>query len=109
MSQIEVRKEGKLIETIDLTPIEEITKNLEEILRKRESWKDRSHVDYHIEILDKIRELDKEQLKYLTNNLLGILCKYADLYQKILDDPEKECQEIKKYKDLLELAQEHIN
>lgn len=109
MTQIEIHKNGKVEKTIDLTPVEEITNNLEKILRKRESWEDRSHVKYHIEILDKIKELDKDQLEYLVNNLVGIIGRYAELYQNILDNPEKECQEIKKYKDFFKLMQEQIN
>ncbi|MCK4647542.1 hypothetical protein KAT24_01265 [Candidatus Pacearchaeota archaeon] len=94
---------GGVTTEIDLSLVEEMTSTLEKTLRKRESWKNRSHVEYHSEIMRKIKKLNKEQLEYFTNKLLGIIGKYADLYQKILDDPEKECAKIREYKDFFDL------
>lgn len=85
---------------IDLTPIEEITENFERILRRRKNWEDRSHVDYSTEILLKMKDLDKDQLEFLANNFMGLIIKYNDLYQKVLDNPEKECESIMRYKEL---------
>ena len=97
---------GKTTE-INLTPVEEITNTLEQILKKRTSWKDRSHVKYHLEALEKTKNLDKTQLEYLTSSLFSMVCHYADLYQRVLDNPEKECAQIKEYKDFFDLVEKH--
>lgn len=108
MSGIIITKEGKTRE-IDLTLVEEIENNLERILRKRESFTDRSHIQYSIEILDGMEKLNREQLIYLANNFLGLLLKYADLYQSALDNPKEFCERIFGYKKLIEKAKNIIN
>ena len=50
--------------------------------------------------MGKAREMDKEQLRYLTTNLLGLLFKYADLYQHTIDNPEKHLKQMEQYREV---------
>ncbi len=92
---------GRVIKEIDLIPVNEITNALERILMKRKSSLDRSHIIYSIKVMEKIKELNKDQLEYLADNLILLVNKYADSLQIIYDNPEKECERIRGYKDLL--------
>lgn len=97
---VEKTKNGKTKE-IDLSKVEKIAREYERSLFKRENYQDRRHVDYSIEILKEAKDLDKEQLEYLTTYLTGITNKLSDMYQKALDEPEKFAKETKKYKELM--------
>lgn len=88
---------------IDLTPVENIKNNLEKILSKRENVLDRSHIKYSAEILEETKRLNKEQLKYLANEFVGLINRYADLYQSALDNPEEFCERINEYKRLMNI------
>jgi hypothetical protein len=101
MSKLVITSDGKTRE-IDLSLVEEIKDNLERILRERKSFLDRSHVQYSIEILRKIKELNKKQLEYLANGFLDLLFKYADLYQSVLDNPEETCERITEFNKIKE-------
>ena len=92
---------------IDLTPVNEITNNLENILKKRENFSDRSHIAYSVEIMKKMRGLDKDQLEYLANNFVGLITRYADMLQRVYDSPEEECKKIKEYKEFSALIKNY--
>lgn len=93
---------GKLKKRIDITLINEIVNNLENILMKRENNSDRSHIDYSTEILKKMQGLNKTQLEYLGSSFIGLIIKYADLYQSAFDNPEEFCKRVNSYKQLFE-------
>ena len=103
-----IYKKGKLVKTINLTPVKEITNNLENILMHRKNWKDRSHVEYGLKIIEEVKKLNKDQLEYVVTNLLGIITKYTDLYQTILDNPKKEGEKMQEYKNFLKKVKETI-
>ena len=98
---------GGVTTEIDLTQVEEITNTLEKLLKERENSLDRRHVPYSIEILEKTGNMNSKQLRYLVTNLVGLVCKYADLYQRVLDNPEEECARIREYKDFFDLIEKH--
>ncbi len=99
MTKIKEYKKGKLVKEIDITPIEKIRNNLEEIIRNRKSHEDRSNIEHELEVKKEIRRLNKDQLIYLTNNLLALVNKYADLYQL----------EIEKRKDITNYLERKLN
>ena len=86
---------------IDLTPIEEIIDNYKQILIKRKNFQDRTHIDYHLEILERLKKLSLEQEDYLINELISLTNHYADLNQTFLDNPLKQAKKIQSYKNLL--------
>lgn len=100
MSILEIHKKGEPTKIIDLTPVEEIRNNLENILMHRKNWQDRSHIRYSIEITEKIKQLNKDQLIYLSNSLISLVNKYADFWQMAIDEPEEHLKSINKYKKL---------
>jgi len=100
MTILEIHKKEQKIRRIDLTSVEEIRNNLEYILMHRKSMKDRSHIKYSIEITEKIRNLNKDQLRYLSTSLIGLVNKFADLYQSTLDKPEEHLEFMKKFRKL---------
>ena len=67
-------------------------------MRKRKSFLDRKHIEYCTEIHNKTKQMNNEQLRYLTNNMVGLLFKYADLYQRALDEPEKHLEFVEQYR-----------
>ena len=103
-----VTKQGSIIRKtidgvtteIDLTPVEEITNTLDKLLRERKNFLDRRHIPYSVKILEKIEELDSTQLRYLTTNLVGLTFRYADLYQRTLDNPEEHLDLVNKLKEI---------
>ena len=107
-----VTKQGSIItKTIngittetDLTPVEKITNTLDKLLRERKNFLDRRHIAYSVKILEEIEDLDNEQLKYLTNNLVGLTFKYADLYQRTLDNPEEHLDSVNKWEKIKEIC-----
>ena len=108
MTILEICKKGKTTKTINLTPVEEIRNNLEKILMHRENWKDRSHIKYSINITEKIKQLNKDQLMYLSNSLISLVNKYADLWQMTIDEPEEHLKSLNKYKKLKKEANKTI-
>ncbi len=103
---VQIRDKEKIVEEIDLTPVEEIRNKFEKILKEREDFSDRSPARYSVEIMEKIKTLNKSQLEYLTNNLTELVVKYADLLQLIYDNPEEQCEKIKGYKEIFQKAKE---
>jgi len=97
-------KIGGKIKKIDLTPVNEIRKTLEDILSERKNNSDRRHIDYSMEIMKKIEKLNKEQRGYLINSIVSLVTKYADLYQLILDNPEEECKKIIERRKILDFT-----
>jgi hypothetical protein len=83
---------------VDLTPVEEIKDTMDKILRERTSRFDRRHIGYSSEILKQMIEMDNEQLRYLANNFVGLLFKYADLYQYTIDEPEAHLKFVENYR-----------
>lgn len=77
-------QDGKIKKQVDLNLVDKITDNLENVLRARESFHDRRHIEYFVRIREVIKELDKEQLEYLVNNLLSFISKYAYLFSEHL-------------------------
>lgn len=103
---VQIIKGGKIVEEIDLTPVEEIRKGFEKILIERENFSDRSPARYSVEIMEKIKTLNKRQLEYLTNSLTGLVVRYTDSLQLIYDNPEEQCEKIKNYKEVLQKTKE---
>ncbi len=58
--------------------------------------------------MEEVKKLNKYQLSYLTDELVGLIAKYADLYQSALDNPEKFCKRTEEYKKLFNLAKKSI-
>lgn len=99
---VQIIKGGKIVEEIDLTPVEEIRKGFEKILIERENFSDRSPARYSVEIMEKIKTLNKRQLEYLINSLTGLVIRYAESLQLVYDNPEEQCEKIKERKSFFE-------
>lgn len=103
-----ITKKGKTKE-IDLTLVEKLALEYEEILFRRKNFQDRRHIDYSIKILEGIKKLDREQLKYFITYLTGLTNRLSDLYQSAQDNPEEFCKRIKEYNNLFGKAKEINN
>jgi len=84
---------------IDLTSVQEVTSTLEKLIGNSKDISDRKHISYSVEIREKMQDMDNEQLKYLVTNIVGLLCRYADLYQHTLDNPEEHLKRIEEYRE----------
>ncbi len=51
--------------------------------------------------------MDKEQMKYLVNKLVGRVEKWAYLYQLILDEPEKHLKYVQQFRSLEQLMKKN--
>jgi len=79
----------KGVKEIDLTPVKELENRLEKALKKRETWKDRSHVPIILEIKKDSEKLNKDQQKYFTSHLLNKVQEYYDLFLFAIEDSEE--------------------
>lgn len=92
--------------TNDLTPVNEFVNKLERVLGTEENRRNRAWNDITSELIDATKEMDKEQLRYVVVNLLGIAEKWASLYQSTLDNPEKHLKFVKEYRQLEKMMKE---
>lgn len=93
---------------VDLAPVEEYKSKLEEALVTEENRRDRKSVELTTYFLRAAREMNKEQLKYLVTELVGILEKWTRLYQSTLDNPEEHLKQIKEYRKLEEMIKKTV-
>ncbi len=72
--------------TIDLAPVESIVRKVEEQLVPRMGKETRP---LSADIVTKVRELETDQLKYLSIGLMDLAYRYASVYQSVLNNPDK--------------------
>lgn len=88
---------------LNLRPVEEFGSKLEKALDTEQNRRDRKSVDLVKYFLDAAREMNKEQLEYLVNNLVAIVEKWAFLYQYTSDNPEEHLKTIQDYRKIEEM------
>jgi hypothetical protein len=92
---------------VDLEPVEEFISKLEEALGSEKNRKERKSVELTTYFLKAARQMDKEQMKYLVNKLVGRVEKWAYLYQLILDEPEKHLKYVQQFRSLEQLMKKN--
>lgn len=85
---------------LDLTPVEEFTGTLDDAVKKEENVKARKAVQLTMYFLEAADNMSAEQLRYLVNNLVGMVIRWSDLYQCTLDDPEGHLEFVRNYRKL---------
>lgn len=86
--------------TTDLTPVNDLICKLERVFEREENIRNRAWCDFTPEFLEATKRMNKEQLRYVMVHLLGMVEKYASLYQSTLDNPEKHLKFVKEYREL---------
>ncbi len=88
--------EDERIKRIDLTPVENLISKLESALESK-SGKVSLVNRLSMEIIKETESLNKEQMGYLINELIGIVGRNAGLIEYITSNPEKYIQTVRTY------------
>lgn len=89
---------GGGVQEIDLTPVEKIKSMLEEAVRGEENRRKGKINSIYMDILERVENLNREQLNHLALYLVGLVNTWSGIYQHLVDNPDMLLQ----YKKLLD-------